>query len=426
MRRKSLKITAFFLALATALSVHAMERLDVSKLELTCATRSKEYYKNTLIASARAWLHRADITEKEVVEALRSRGLSTQNIDVTNEETRHLYCCACLDEDIRTGEESPLGICNAHLILCSNAAPEYHGEALRCGGMFVGELLLDFLKDKKNFAILSLFITYANYCGKGYGPIFWEKIMDFLRREHPHITTVVFLASPLYLHKNALPKEKLYEFYKKLGARQIHPNVPNCFYYDLTKKNARLLKGMRHENNYQDFAITPLTLEKETEGTTTATTVQVWLHPSTITQDDISHRLEQCNMLQKDVNHDNHKLINEIHRVCLQESEGTLGRGSAKLTIFNNIPFKLHDAALSNSGINYSTSWRILLKDCINFAILNKITTYTKYRGNGCGRIFFDSLIKFLRKEHPNVTKLVFLAVPLDNENGLSTQGNRS
>lgn len=233
-------MTTFLLTLATTLASHAMQqRANPKELALTCAKQNEGHCDGMLATAIGAWLHRSNITNDEIVNVLKSRGMSTQEIDLFKKEPRYEHCCAYLDDnkyDISFKTTPSLGICKALFYLFKNAQPKHHEAALQCGSITPHQKLLDFLKDKENFAILSLFMTYEKYGGKGYGPVFWEKIMDFLRREYPDITTLILFASPLFMCSNALSTEKLYEFYEKLGAQQIDPRLPSYFYYDLTKK----------------------------------------------------------------------------------------------------------------------------------------------------------------------------------------------
>lgn len=191
---------------------------DPQQFTLAKFVKTETNFSATTITKLDLTLCKRDLGEQQIHERLRQCNIFIQNVDLNDKKTSSRCYNACFSDYGGT-----LGICNAQISICTNVPSYLKSTALMNSSMTPSELWDQYLQNIRNFAVLELFSTYSQYGGQGYGPLFWNKMIDFLQQNYPQITTLIFIASPLP-RTNRLSPEKLYEFYQKCGARQVDPN----------------------------------------------------------------------------------------------------------------------------------------------------------------------------------------------------------
>lgn len=125
-----------------------------------------------------------------------------------------------------------LGIGQATLTICEHIPHQHQRPIVRFNDMPYTKEIEQLLKNTSDFAILNTFETYSQHGGKGYGQLFFKKLIHHLQEKYPHLTVLIFIAVSLIGYQNTLESPKLYEFYQRCGAQQIKEN-DIYFYYDL-------------------------------------------------------------------------------------------------------------------------------------------------------------------------------------------------
>ena len=83
---------------------------------------------------------------------------------------------------------------------------------------------------------------YSQHGNKGYGPLLWQKFIEYIAAKYPLVKIITLQALPLRTRKNALTYEKLCKFYTNLNAQQIYEDdePTSYFYYDLTNQKKEI------------------------------------------------------------------------------------------------------------------------------------------------------------------------------------------